>query len=72
MYINDIDDYCSQNCSTLYADDTVVKQKGDSTTKVFSQDLNLVSDYFIKNKLTMNYEKTGFMNMKAGRKSSRQ
>ena len=57
VYINDIDDYCSQNCLTLYADDAVVKQKGESTTKVFSQSLNLVSDYLIKNKLTMNYKK---------------
>ena len=54
VYINDIDDYCSQNCLTLYADDTVVKQKEESTTEVFSQSLNLVSAYLIKNKLTMN------------------
>ena len=47
-YINDRDDYCSQNCLTLYADDTVVKRKGESTTEVFSQSLNLVSDYLIK------------------------
>ena len=72
MYINDIDDYCSQNCLTLYADDTVVKQKGESTTEVFSQSLNLVSDYLIKNKLTMNYEKTCSMNMKTRRKNSKQ
>ena len=57
MYINDIDDYCSQNCLTLYTDDTVVKQKRESTTKVFSQSVNLVSDYLIKNTLTMNYKK---------------
>ena len=57
VYKNNIDDYCSQNCLTLYADDTVVKQKGESTTKVFTQSLNLVSDYLIKNKLTMNYKK---------------
>ena len=48
VYINDTDDYCSQNCLTLYADDTVVKQKGESTTEVFRQSLNLVSDYLIK------------------------
>ena len=72
VYINDLDDYCSQNCLTLYADDTVVKQKGESTNKVFSQSLNLVSDHLIKNKLTMNYEKTCFMNMKIRRKSSQQ
>ena len=72
MYINDIDDYCSQNCLTLYTDDTVVKQKRESTTKVFSQSVNLVSDYLIKNKLTMNYEKNCLMNMKARRKSSQQ
>ena len=65
VYINDIDDYCSQNCLALYSDDNVVKQKGQSTTEVFSQSLNLVSDYLIKNKLTMNYEKTCFMSMKA-------
>ena len=72
VYINDIDDKCSQNCLTLYADDTVVKQKGESTTKVFSQSLNLVSDYLIKNNLTMNYEKSCCMNMKGRRKSSQQ
>ena len=72
VQINDIDEYCSQKCLTLYADDTVVKLKGESTTKVFSQSLNLVSDYLIKNKLTMNYEKTCFMNMKARWKSSQQ
>ena len=72
VFIKDLDDYCSQNCLTLYRDDTVVKQKGESTTKVFSQSLNLVSDYLIKNKLTINYEKTCFMNMKARRKSSQQ
>ena len=72
VYVNDRDDYCSQNCSILYADNTVVKQKGESTTKVFSQSLNLVSDYLIKNKLTMNYEKTCLKNMKARRKSSQQ
>ena len=48
VYINDIDDYCSQNCLIIYADDTVVKQKGESKTKVFSQSLNLVSDRVIK------------------------
>ena len=48
VYINDIDDYCSQNCLTLYADDSVVKQKGESKTEVFSQSLNLVSDYLKK------------------------
>ena len=64
VYINDIDDYCSQNCLNLYADNNVVKQKGESTTESFSQSLNLVSDYLIKNKLTMNYEKTCFMSMK--------
>ena len=69
VYISDIDDYCSQNCLTLYADDTVVKQKMESITEVFSQSLSLVSDYLIKNKLTMNYEKTCFMNMKARRRS---
>ena len=72
VYISDIDDYCSQNCLTLYADDTVVKQKRESTTEVFSQSLNLVSDYLIKNKLTMNYEKTCFMSMKARQKNSKQ
>ena len=34
VYINDIDDYCSQNCLTIYAEDTVDKQKGESTTEV--------------------------------------
>ena len=72
VYINNIDDNCSQNCLTLYADDTVVKQKGESTTEVFSQSLNLVSDYLMKNKLTMNYEKTCFLNMKVRRKCSQQ
>ena len=72
VYINDIDDYCSQNCLTLYADDTVVKQKEESKTEIFSQSLNLVSDYLMKNKLTMNYEKTCFMSMKARRKNSKQ
>ena len=48
VYKNDIDDYCSQNCLTLYVDDSVVKQKGESTTKFFSQSLNLVSDHVIK------------------------
>ena len=72
VYINDIDDYCSQNCLILYADDTVVKQKGESTTEVFRHSLNLVSDYLIKNKLTMNYGKTCFMSMKARRKNSKQ
>ena len=72
VYINDIDYYCSQNCLTLYADDTVVKQKGESTTEVFSQSLNLVSDYLMKNKLTMNNEKTCFMSMKARRKNTKQ
>ena len=70
VYINDIDDNCGQNCLTLYANDTVVQQKGESTTEIFSQSLNLVSDYLIKNRLTMNYEKTSIMNMKARRKSS--
>ena len=72
VYINAIDDYCSQNSLTLYADDTVVKQKRESTTEVFSQSLNLVSDYFIKNKLTINYERTCFMNIKARRENSKQ
>ena len=70
VYINDIDHYCSQNCLTLYADDTVVKQKWESRTDVFSRTLDLVTDYLIKNKLTMNYEKTCFMNMKARRRIS--
>ena len=72
VYISDIDDKCSQNCLTLYADDTVVKRKRESTTEVFSQSLNLVSDYLIKNKLTMNYEKTCFMSLKARRKKLKQ
>ena len=50
VYINEIDHYCSQNCLTLYAEDTVVKQKRESTTDVFSQPLDLVSDYLIKTK----------------------
>ena len=54
VYMNDIDNFCSQNCSTLYADDNVAKQKVVSTTDVFSQYLNLVSDYLINNKPTLN------------------
>ena len=54
VYINDIDDNCSQNCLTVYAEDAVVKQKGESTTEVFSQSLNLVSDYLKKKQ--NNYE----------------
>ena len=50
VYINEIDHYCSQNCLTLYAKDTVVKKKRESTTDVFSQSLDLVSDYLIKTK----------------------
>ena len=69
VYINDTDYYCSQNCLTLYADDTIVKQKEESTTHVFSQSLDLVSDYLVKNNLTMNCEKACFMNMKARRRS---
>ena len=69
---NDIDDYYSQKCLTLYAEDTVVKQKGESTTEAFRQSLNQVSDYLIKDKLTMNYEKTCLKNMKAREKSSQQ
>ena len=59
VYINDINDYSSQNFLTLYADDAVIKQKGESTTDVFSQISDLVADYLIKNKLIMNYEKHG-------------
>ena len=72
VYINDIDEYCSHNCIHLYSDNTVVKQKAEPTTKVFSQSLDLVSDYLIKNKLTMNYRKTCFMEMKARRISTLQ
>ena len=66
------DDYCSQNGLILYANDTVVKQEGKSTTEAFSQPLNLVNACLTTNKLTMNYEKTCLINMKARRKSSQQ
>ena len=72
VYINDINVYCSQNCLTLYADHTVVKQKRESTTEVVSQFLDLLSDYLVKNKLTMNYKKTCLMNMKARQRKSQQ
>ena len=66
------EDYCSQN-GLIYADDTVVKQKWESTTEAFSQPLNLVSACLTRNKLTINYEKKqGLINMKARRKSSQQ
>ena len=72
MYINEIDDYCSQNCLTLYAYDTVVKQKRESKTEAFSQCFCEVSDHLTKNRLTLSYEKTCLMNIKAIRKSSQQ
>ena len=72
VYKNDIHDYCSQNCLTLCTNVTVVKQKWDSTTKVFSQSLNPVSCYLTKNKLTMNYKNSCLLNMKARRKNSQQ
>ena len=56
VYIKDIDNDCSQNCWTVYAEDTVVEQKAKSTIEVFSQYLHLFSDYLIKNKLNVNYE----------------
>ena len=54
----------------LIPDNTVVKQNREPTIEAFSQSLDLVSDYFIKNKLTMNYKKSRFMNMKAIKRSS--
>ena len=34
VYINDIGEYCSLNCLTLYADDTVVKKKWNQQLKI--------------------------------------
>ena len=45
VFINDIN--VCQNCLTLYADDSVVIQKGESTTEVFRQSLDLVIEHLV-------------------------
>ena len=34
VYINNLDNYCSQNCLTLYADDTAFNQKRNQQLKL--------------------------------------
>ena len=72
VYINDIQDFCSDSTAILFADDAVLKQNAYSSTEKFEKSIESVADYFLRNKLTLNLEKTHLVNLNAIRKSSQQ
>ena len=71
-YIDDIQDFCGDSTAILFADDAVLKQNAYSSTEKFEKSIDSVADYFLRNKLTLNLEKTHLVNLNAIRKSSQQ
>ena len=72
VYINDIQYFCGDSTAILFADDAVLKQNAYSSTEKFEKSIESVADYFLRNKLTLNLEKTHLVNLNAIRKSSQQ
>ena len=70
--INGIQDFCGDSTAILFADDAVLKQNAYSSKEKFEMSIESVADYFWRNKLTLNLEKTHLVNLNAIRKSSQQ
>ena len=65
VYINDIQEFCGDSTAILFADDAVLKQNAYSSKEKFEKSIKPVADYFLRNKLTLNLEKTHFGILKA-------
>ena len=72
VYINDIQEFCGDSTAILFADDAVLKQNAFSSKETFEKSIETVADYLLRNKLTLNLEKTHLVNLNAKRKSSQQ
>ena len=72
VYINDILEFCCDSTAILFADGAVLMQNAYSSEESFEEPIESVADYFLRNKLTLNLEKTDLVNLKAIRKSSEQ
>ena len=72
VYINDIQEFCGDSTAILFADDAVLKQNAYSSKEKFEKSIESEADYFLRNKLTLNLEKTHLVNLNAIRKSSQQ
>ena len=64
VYVNDLPN-CIRNCNTLqFADDTTVYVSGSNIAQLFTKlnsDLNILSDWFNSNKLSLNVNKSNYM-----------
>ena len=72
VYINDIQEFNGDSTEILFADDAVLKQNAYSSKEKFEKSIESVADNFLRNKLTLNLEKTHLVNLNAIRKSSQQ
>ena len=70
VYINDILVFCGDSIAILFADEAVLRKNAYSSKEKFEESIDSVADYFLRNKLTLNLEKTHLVNLKAIRKSS--
>ena len=69
VYVNDIQEFCGDSTAILFADDAVLKQNAYSSNEKFEKSIESVADYILRNKLTLNLEKTHIVNLNAIRKS---
>ena len=72
VYINDIQEFCGDSTAILFADDAALKQNVYLSKEKFEKSIRSVADYFLRNKLNFNLEKTHLVNLNAIRKSSQQ
>ena len=72
IYINDILEFSVDSTAILIADDALLKQNAYSSKENFEESIESVADSFLRNKLTLNSEKTHLFNFKATRKCSQQ
>lgn len=68
IYINDLPNVLKHSASVLFADDTtlyVTSQDNDSLREKMNEDLQLISNWFQANKLTLNINKTCFCHFRS-------
>ena len=57
LYINDLDNACTESSLTMFADDTTVIKAGRRTDSLIREDVKVMTHWFDANKLTINVDK---------------
>ena len=69
LYVNDLDKCQKFSKAILYADDTTIYVSGENLDEIKQEieyDLNILSDWFMTNKLSLNISETHFMQFNYG------